>query len=189
MKKTSISLIFIVLISFTSCLQQDNRAKNVQPKEWKTQLKEQLPLLGHRNWILIVDKAFPKQNAPGIITINTGEELLPVLQYTLSQINLSAHVKPILFTDTELNYITVKQVPEIEKFKSDLFGIIPKEQVKTMLHDSVFVKIARASELFRVIVLKTDQLIPYSSVFLQLDCKYWSSENEQMLRESIKKDL
>jgi len=50
------------------------------------------------------------------------------------------------------------------------------------------VKIAKASELFRIVVLKTEQVIPYSSVFLQLDCKYWPAENEKQLRESMRKD-
>lgn len=186
MKPTRNFLILIILLAVAGCSRLDNRSKKLPPEDWKTQFNEQLPLLGHRNWILVVDKAFPRQNGSGIITINTGEALLPVLQYTLNQINQSTHVKPILYTDTELKYITEKQVPEIEKFKTDLFGIIPKDQARTLLHDSVFVQIAKASELFRIIVLKTEQVIPYSSVFLQLDCKYWSGENENLLRESIK---
>lgn len=187
MKPTSNFLILIILLAVAGCSRLDSRLKKLPPEDWKTQFNEQLPLLGHRNWILVVDKAFPQQNGSGIITINTGEALLPVLQYTLNQINQSTHVKPILYTDTELKYITEKQLPEIEKFKTDLFGIIPKDQARTLLHDSVFVQIAKASELFRIIVLKTEQVIPYSSVFLQLDCKYWSGENENLLRESITK--
>lgn len=31
---------------------------------WKQQLDRELPLLGHRNWILVVDKAFPMQTSP-----------------------------------------------------------------------------------------------------------------------------
>jgi len=188
MKLTSNLLILLFLWAGTSYGQVNFRTENDLTDNWKTQLNVQLPLLGHRNWILVVDKAFPAQNAAGIVTINTGEPLLQVLQYTLDQIKSSTHVKPLIFTDKELNYITVAQVPEIEKFKTKLFGIIPKEQAQTMLHDSVFVKIAKASELFRIVVLKTEQVIPYSSVFLQLDCKYWPAENEKQLRESMRKD-
>jgi len=186
MKLTLNLLILLLLWSCASFGQSDNQPKNAFTGNWKAQLNSQLPLLGHRNWILVVDKAFPAQNAAGIVTINTGESLLPVLQYTLDQIKSSIHVKPLIFTDKELNYITVTQVPEIEKFKAKLFEIIPMEQAQTMLHDSVFVKIAKASELFRIVVLKTEQVIPYSSVFLQLDCKYWPAENEKQLRESMR---
>lgn len=186
MKLTFNLLILIFIWAGTSYGQVNIRTENDLTDNWKKQLNLQLQLLGHRNWILVVDKAFPAQNAAGIVTINTGEALLPVLQYTLDQINSSTHVKPLIFTDKELNYITVPQVPEIENFKNKLFEIIPKEQAQTMLHDSVFVKIAKASELFRIVVLKTEQVIPYSSVFLQLDCKYWPTENEKQLRESMR---
>jgi hypothetical protein len=30
--------------------------------------------------------------------------------------------------------------------------------------------------------------IPYTSVFLQLDCKYWSAESEQKLRQAMSSD-
>jgi hypothetical protein len=184
--KLNTLMILMILLTGACYGQSDIQTKDRQPKIWKMQLDQQLPLLGHRNWILVVDKAFPAQNASGIITINTGEAFFPVLQYTLAQINSSTHIKPIIFTDKELNYITDKQVPEIEKFKTKLFAVIPKDQVQTMLHDSVFVKIAKASDLFRIIILKTEQIIPYSSVFLQLDCKYWGAEDEKQLRESMR---
>src|SRR5580698_9817533 len=46
----------------------------VDPRsEWKQQLDRELPLLGHRNWILVVDKAFPMQTSPGMEVINTDE--------------------------------------------------------------------------------------------------------------------
>ena len=32
---------------------------------WQTKLKKELPLLGHRNWIVIADSAYPWQTAPG----------------------------------------------------------------------------------------------------------------------------
>ena len=36
---------------------------------WKKEFEEILPMLGHRNWILVVDKAYPMQSADGIETI------------------------------------------------------------------------------------------------------------------------
>jgi hypothetical protein len=36
-------------------------------------------------------------------------------------------------------------------------------------------------------VLKTRMTIPYTSVFLRLDCGYWSDEQEKRLREKMGK--
>jgi hypothetical protein len=156
-------------------------------KGWKEQLTDELPMLGHRNWILVVDKAFPTQTATGIKVINTGEALQNVLQFTLQKIDRSLHVKPIVYTDKELGYITPALVPLINDYKKDLQKTLKGIEPLTLMHDSVFIKIDQASRLFKVIILKTEETIPYSSVFIQLDCKYWSPENEKVLRELMRK--
>jgi hypothetical protein len=156
-------------------------------KGWKEQLNDEIPLLGHRNWILVVDKAFPAQTAGGIKVINTGEALQDVLRFTLQKIDRSLHVKPIIYTDQELGFITPALVPLINDYKKDLQKTLNGFEPLTLLHDSVFVKIDQASRLFKVIILKTEETIPYSSVFIQLDCKYWSAENEKALRDLMKK--
>ena len=40
---------------------------------WVTTLQERLPLLGHRNWIVITDMAYPLQANPSIETLYSGE--------------------------------------------------------------------------------------------------------------------
>ena len=182
-----IGLISLLLLLFCSSCDFFVSGKSTpEEKSWQEQLNNELPLLGHRNWVLVVDKAFPAQTAPGIRVINTGESLQDVLQFTLQKIDRSLHVKPIIYTDKELEFITPQMVPFVENYKKNLQknlkGIVPL----TLLHDSVFVKIDKASKLFQVIVLKTEETIPYSSVFIQLDCKYWSSEKEQALRDLMK---
>jgi len=174
------ALLFIVI----AC-QVPNKETHTISNEWKSTLKSQLGIYGHRNWILIVDKAFPSQTANGITTIDTNEDLLPVLEFTLAQIDSCKHVKPIIYTDKELNFITKEQVVEIESFRVELTSMLGNKTSQVLLHDSVFTKIDRASKLFNVMVLKTNQLIPYSSVFIQLDCKYWSADKEKYLRKAM----
>ncbi|MDP3913515.1 MAG: hypothetical protein Q8R96_07250 [Bacteroidota bacterium] len=184
MKNIFLTLIIALSMS-TSCTSPAGQSTPLATNSWKTVLAEELPLLGHRNWILVVDKAFPAQNAPGIYVINTGEELLPVLKYTLDQISQSTHVKPIIYTDKELNFITPELEAGIEPFKNSLQEVLHGADVQTILHDSVFLKIDEASKLFKVLVLKTEGTIAYSSVFLNLDCKYWTGEKENALRQSM----
>ncbi|NLX28689.1 MAG: hypothetical protein GXY59_06930 [Bacteroidales bacterium] len=45
--------------------------------------------------------------------------------------------------------------------------------------------VSERSAMFKVLVLKTTEVIPYSSVFIELDCKYWSAEQEKALREKM----
>lgn len=185
MKKIAL-YIFLAAICCSSCDFFQSGKSSAEPKNWKEQLNAELPLLGHRNWILVVDKAFPAQTAPGIKIINTGEPLQDALKYTLQKIDRSLHVKPNIYTDKELGYLTTEMVPFIENYRKELANNLKGIEPQTLLHDSVFVKIDKASKLFQIIVLKTEEVIPYSSVFIQLDCRYWSGEKEKALRELMK---
>jgi len=178
----------ILLLAMSGCKGKEPGSDTAKLQDWKTRLDDHISVFGHRNWILIVDKAFPSQNTDGVITIDTRENLQDVLSFTLQQIEASAHVKPIVYTDTEFAYLNSEQVNDIDKYRKARTDILEKYSPRVLLHDSVFVKIDKASKLFKVLVLKTNEVIPYSSVFIELDCKYWSSEKEKALRDALKKN-
>ena len=181
------TLFFIsILFGMSGCKGKEPASDTSKLPDWKTQLDDHISEFGHRNWILIVDKAFPAQNTDGVITIDTKENLQDVLTFTLKQIAASTHVKPILYTDKEFAYLNAEQVNAIDEYRHARADILEKYSPRVLLHDSVFVKIDRASKLFKVLVLKTNEVIPYSSVFIELDCKYWSSEKEKALRNAMK---
>lgn len=186
MRKITMAATLLALL-FSSC-DFFMAGKSASPeKSWQEKTTSEIQLLGHRNWILVVDKAFPAQTAPGIEVINTGESLQDVLHFTLQKIDRSLHVKPVIYTDRELGYITPQMVPYIDNYKKQLQKTLQGMEPQTLLHDTVFVKIDQASKLFKILVLKTEEVIPYSSVFIQLDCKYWSPAEEKVLRETMKK--
>ena len=54
--------------------------------DWRAKVSETLPLLGHRNWILIVDSAYPLQASPGVETIDTNADQLEVVRQVLGAI-------------------------------------------------------------------------------------------------------
>lgn len=172
----------------SGCNSNTTESKPTKSMEWQTALQSKLSAFGHRNWILIVDKAFPMQNGSGITYINSNEKLLPVLSYTLGEIRNSSHVKPIIYQDKELSFITEAQSKGVKQFAESIQKVIGENKVQTIPHDSIFLKIDEAAKLFNVLIIKTNETIPYSSIFVQLDCAYWNDENEKMLRSSMMKE-
>jgi D-ribose pyranose/furanose isomerase RbsD len=154
-------------------------------QNWKDILAEDLHLLGHRNWILVVDKAFPEQSSEGMKYLYVEQDLLPTLEHVLSALDKSTHVKPIIYQDKELSYITEEQVAGIKNFRTEVAGILEGRELNTLLHDEVFSLLDESSSLFRVLVIKTNCTLPYTSVFLQLDCSYWGPEEEEALRKKM----
>lgn len=186
-KTAFIILFFIIFLTcLSACTKKKSESDTAKLPDWKTEVDAHLSGFGHRNWILIVDKAFPAQNTNGLITIDTKENLQEALLYTLQHIAKSTHIKPIVYTDKEFAYLNSKQVSQIVEYRNLRTDILQKYNPQVLLHDSVFVKINQASKLFKVLVLKTNEVIPYSSVFIELDCKYWSPEKEKTLRENMK---
>lgn len=151
---------------------------------WQKQFNETLHLLGHRNWILVVDKAYPLQSANGIEYINTGEKHEDVLQYVLDEIAQASHIKPIIYTDKEfevLDQLGSKEAAMVASMGKIFEGV----EVNSIMHDDIFAKLDKASKLFNVLVIKTESTVAYSSVFIELDCGYWTAEKEAKLRSLI----
>ena len=151
---------------------------------WKGDFEETFHLLGHRNWILVVDKAYPLQSANGIEYIDSGEDIDDVLTYVLGMIDNSTHVKPIIYTDKELEVLP--QIGKAEAEMVDLLkGVIGDRKIQSIPHDDIFAKLDTASKLFNVVVIKTESTIAYSSVFIELDCGYWTADKEAKLRSLL----
>lgn len=180
---SSMLVILAILPILVACTPGIKETPQMTPENWKSQFNHLLPLLGHRNWILVVDKAFPLQTSPGLTIIDTGEKLVPALKYVLDQIDGSTHVQPVVYHDAEMNFLTPELVPGKEEYLAALNQVLGNAVPLPILHDSVFVKIDAASKLFSVIVLKTEETIPYSSIFLELGCKYWNADQEKELRK------
>jgi hypothetical protein len=154
---------------------------------WQVRLQLELPLLGHRNWIVIADAAYPWQTAPGVETIETGGSQLDVVRDVLSALSKSSHVKPIVFVDAELAYVAEDDAPGISAYRVGLRNLLPGEKVEPLAHEQIIAKLNEAGQTFRVLLLKTNLTIPYTSVFLQLDCAYWNADAEKRLRDAMKK--
>lgn len=172
----------------SSCQNANQQVTVNDSDSWKQILEEDLHLLGHRNWVLVVDKAFPEQSSAGMKYLYVEQDLIPTLKYVLDALDQSTHVKPVIYQDKELSYISEDQVPGIEAFRADASKILEGRKVNTLLHDEVFSMLDESSSLFRVLVIKTNCILPYTSVFLQLDCSYWGPENEKLLRVKMQEE-
>jgi len=152
------------------------------PTDWKSKVAESIPLLGHRNWILIVDSAYPLQSSPGVETIETNTSHLDVLRYVLGAFNNSIHVRPLIYMDSELPFVPDEDAPGASAYRSQIEKILSDYTIESLPHERVIARIDETSKQFHVLVLKTTMTIPYSSVFIRLDCKYWSADAEKRMR-------
>lgn len=175
------------LKKIVGCVAMLSSALTVQAQNtWQQKVKDELPLMGHRNWIVVVDSAYPLQSGSGVETVDTGTDQLVVIDYVLASIQKSEHVRPIVHTDGELEYVPDGEAPGVDQYRQQLKSRLTGFPVDSALHQTLIDRLNELGKNFHVLILKTNMTIPYTSVFLQLDCKYWSAESEAKLRARMK---
>ncbi|HET7104500.1 MAG TPA: hypothetical protein VFI20_10480 [Terracidiphilus sp.] len=160
-------------------------AASARAQSWQSRVSQELPLLGHRNWILIVDSAYPEQVSPGVETVVTNANQLYVLRYVLSAIQSSIHVRPIVFLDAELPFVPDKEAFGVASYRSTIARLLKPFPVSSLPHEKIIANVDQAGRTFHVLVLKSNMTIPYTSVFIRLNAKYWSDDAEKRLRDRM----
>jgi D-ribose pyranose/furanose isomerase RbsD len=163
-----------------------NTSSVIDSDDWKKKLRQELPLLGHRNWIVVVDAAYPWQVAPGIETICAAAEPLAVVKQVLAELAKAKHVQPVIYTDAEMKFVAEKNAAGISAYRDALARLLAGQKVQVRPHEQIISQLDAAGKTFKVLIIKTPLTLPYTSVFFQLECGYWTAESEQALRQAMK---
>ena len=136
-------------------------------EDWKAKVDHDLPLLGHRNWILIVDSAYPLQSSPGVETVETNADQLEVVRYVLGAIGKSIHVRPDIFMDAELPYVQEEDAPGTSAYREAIAKMLRGQDMQSRAAREADRRCGRGGQAGAVLVLKTRLAVPYSSVFIR----------------------
>ena len=148
-------------------------------------IAERLPALGHRNWIVVADAAFPWQIAAGIEVHVSETPLLEAAESVLSAIDRAAHVRAAVHLDLELDFVSEHNCDGIAAFRERLGRLLTGRQVFKVPHDEVLAMLDAAGRSYKVVFIKTPHFQPYTSVFIRLDCGYWPDKAERAMREAM----
>jgi hypothetical protein len=176
----SLATALLIMTGVAAAAQQPDNAP-----QWQTRLGQILPLLGHRNWILIVDSAYPLQSSAGVETLETNTDQISVIRGVLGAIDSSIHVRPIVYMDAELPFVPEKDAPGVAAYRDQIKAVLAGRPITSLPHEQIIAKVDDIGKTFHIVVLKTTMTVPYSSVFLQLNCKYWGDDAEARLRKAM----
>ena len=155
-----------------------------KPLSWKDELHKDISLLGHCNWIVVTDMAYPLQSREGIKTFYTGEDYQDILSYVMSEINQAPHIKATIYQDRELMFMEEPDAPGVTELRlraGDLLG----DRLQYIPHEQLISRLDSVSRIFNVIILKSNLTIPYTSTFFELDCRYWDNIRQKELEKRI----
>ena len=151
---------------------------------WEQRLSRLLPEFGHRNWIVVADSAYPAQANAGIETIYTGEDHLQLLGKVLDAIAAQHHIRGKAYVDAELKHVAESDAPGVGEIRGSLDRLLGRG-ARSLEHEQIIEKLDESARLFNILILKSTLAIPYTSVFIELDCGYWNADAEKRLRDSV----
>ncbi len=152
---------------------------------WLTKLDELLPLFGHRNWIVVTDAAYPAQCSPGVETIAACDPPLDVLRAVWQRVDAAPHIRATVHTDAELAAVPEDDAPGVSAYRQELDEMFAGQPRVCSPHEQIIAKLDEAARRFRILIIKTPMRMPYTSVFFELGCGYWSAEAASRLRKAL----
>lgn len=151
-----------------------------EPGAWQQVLQEKLPLLGHRNWIVVTDMAYPLQARQGVTTLYAPEPYTEVLKEVKVRLAEAPHVSAVVYQDAELSFLREEDYLGITRLKDEMQYILPPG-TRRVAHDRLIARMDSVSTRFEVLIIKTGLPMPYTSTFFELDCRYWNSGKQTAL--------
>ena len=115
--------------------------------------------------------------APGVTTITGGD-----LESVVKALDEARHVRVEAFLDVDLDYLSEEDCAGVDAFRARITSLLGGQPVVKRPHEELINALAEAAKTFRVLIVKTDLLIPYTSVFFRLECGYWNETAEKSLR-------
>jgi hypothetical protein len=88
--------------------------------------------------------------------------------------------------DAELPFVPDDDAPGVSAYRAEINDLLRAFPIESIPHEKAIARVDEASRQFNVLVLKTNMTIPYSSVFIRLDCKYWSDDAEKRMRSRMR---
>jgi len=155
MKNSTLLITVILIITSTVNVNADDSKQ----QNWRTELATSLPVLGHRNFIVVADSAYPLQSNPGIKTIYTGSTQIAVVKEVLAAVDKASHVNGTVYVDKELTYVPEHNAKGIKAYRKSLDQILAGRDI---------------------------QRLPHMEIIKKLDAGYWNGKSEAELRESMK---
>jgi len=153
--------------------------------KWEERLEELLPFYGHRNWIVVADFAYPAQVSPGIETVLAEEDHIEIVQRVLQKVDQAPHLRALIWMDREFEFVEEDLAPGINDFRSRLEQVLRGRRIERSNHIEILRMLSEAAMNYRVFVIKTKLTLPYTSVFFELDCGYWTAEKEKTMRQRM----
>lgn len=146
-----------------------------------------LQQLGARNWVVIADPTYPIPAGAGAVTVSVPSSTADTFREVLDQLELQASVTPRIWVCNELDAVPEERAPGVGEYRKSVNNLLSGRFCYRLDERIIAMQLAEAAKQYRVLYIKTNTRLPYSSIAIELDSGYWNSDDETEIRERLKK--
>ena len=119
------------------------------------------------------------------VAIVADADQIHVVRTVRDAISASRHVRANIYADRELDFVKEIDAPGVDEYRQQLDDALQGASVTCLPHEQIIQKLDQSAQVFRILIIKTDMTIPYTTVFFELDCGYWNDGAEERLRQAM----
>lgn len=141
--------------------------------------------LGARNWVVVADPACPLPAGTGIVSINVPASTVDAFREVLDLLEIEGAVVPRIWVSHELSAVPEDRAPGVTEHRKELEKLLLGRFHYEVNSRVIDMQIAQAAKDFRILYIRTNTRLPYSSIAIELDSGYWSSDAEAEVQRRL----
>lgn len=188
MNLTIHSLVLLIVALLTSCESVRSTAGTPRATEaplWMEAIDTEIQTLGSFNWIVIADSTFPALATKDAHILVAPARIPFVLDTTIQSIESSGHVKPRIYATRESLELSERYAPGVKQYREAVKSALAGRKIIHLPSRSIDRLLVDAGSQYRILIIKTESTLPYSSIYLELESGYWDSQSETALRKHM----
>lgn len=156
-------------------------------EQTRSTIAPQLQQLGARNWVVIADPTYPIPSGAGAVTVSVPSNTADTFREVLDQLELQASLTPRIWVSYELEAVPEERAPGISEYRKSVNSLLSGRFCYRVDERIVAMQLAEAAKQYRVLYIKTNTRLPYSTIAIELDSGYWNSDDETEIRTRLQK--
>ncbi len=103
----------------------------------------------------------------------------------LDLLEMQASLTPRIWVCNEMDAVTEELAPGIKEYRQEVNSLLSGRFCYHLDERIISMQLADASQKYRVLYLKTNTQLPYSSIAIELDSGYWNPDAEAEIRQRL----
>jgi len=172
-----------------SCTQNAGPLRIGLIDQTRASIAPELQQLGARNWVVIADPTYPIPAGAGVYTMTVASGTAETFREVLDLLELQASLTPRIWVCNEMEAVPEHLAPGMAEYTKEVSSLLSGRFCYRLDERIIAMQLADAAQKFRVLFIKTNTRLPYSTLAIELDSGYWSPDAEEEVRTRLEKLL